>query len=91
MVEACERRILEFPLDMDAREVAKELKREGWYAWASNYESIVFRIKRVRAKAGSDKESSLPSLALRNANLWLFARLRTRYIESRDLVLADEL
>ena len=32
MVEACERRILEFPLDMDAREVAKELKREGWYA-----------------------------------------------------------
>ena len=31
MVEACERRILEFPLGMDAREVAKELKREGWY------------------------------------------------------------
>jgi ATP-dependent DNA ligase len=29
MVEACERRILEFPLDMDAREVAKELKRQG--------------------------------------------------------------
>jgi hypothetical protein len=35
MVEACERRILEFPLGRDAREVAKELKREGWYAWAS--------------------------------------------------------
>jgi hypothetical protein len=35
MVEACERRILQFPLGMDAREVAKELKREGWYAWAS--------------------------------------------------------
>jgi hypothetical protein len=52
MVEACERRILEFPLGMDAREVAKELKREGWYAWASDYESIVFRIKRVRAKGG---------------------------------------
>jgi hypothetical protein len=32
MVEACERRILEFPLAMDAREIAKELKREGWYA-----------------------------------------------------------
>jgi hypothetical protein len=44
MVEACERRILEFPLDMDAREVAKALKREGWYAWASSYESIIFRI-----------------------------------------------
>ena len=31
MVKACERRILEFPLGMDALgEVAKELKREGW-------------------------------------------------------------
>ena len=37
MVEACERRILEFPLDMDAREVARQLKHEGWYAWASDY------------------------------------------------------
>jgi hypothetical protein len=53
MVEACERRILEFPLDMDAREVAKELKREGWYAWASDYQSIIFRIERVRVKAGN--------------------------------------
>ena len=53
MVEACERRILEFPLDMDAREVAKELKREGWYAWATEYASIVFRIQRVWAKAGN--------------------------------------
>ena len=51
MVEACERRILEFPLAMDAREVAKELKREGWHAWASDYEGIVFRITRVREKA----------------------------------------
>jgi hypothetical protein len=53
MVEACERRILEFPLGMDAREVAKELKREGWYAWASDYASIVARIERVREKAGN--------------------------------------
>ena len=53
MVEACDRRILEFPLDMDTREVAKELKREDWYAWASNYDGIVFRIERVRAKAGT--------------------------------------
>ena len=52
MVEACERRILEFPLGMDAREIAKELKREGWYAWASDYESIISRIKRVRGKSG---------------------------------------
>jgi hypothetical protein len=53
MVEACERRILEFPLGMDAREVAKGLKREGWYAWASDYAGIVFRIKRVRAESGN--------------------------------------
>ena len=51
MVEACERRILEFPLGMDAREIAKELKREGWYAWASDSGSIIARIERVRAKA----------------------------------------
>ena len=53
MVEACERRILEFPLAMDARQVAKELKREGWYAWGADYASLVFRIERVRAKAGT--------------------------------------
>jgi hypothetical protein len=29
MVEACERRILEFPPDVEARELAKELKREA--------------------------------------------------------------
>ena len=51
MVEACERRILEFPLEMDARQVAKELKREGWYAWGADYASLIFRIDRVRAKA----------------------------------------
>ena len=53
MVEACERRMLEFPRDIDEREIAKQLKREGWYAWASNHDGIVLRIKRVRAKAGS--------------------------------------
>ena len=35
---------------MDAREVAKELKREGWYAWATEYQSIILQIERVRAK-----------------------------------------
>jgi hypothetical protein len=29
MIEACERRILEFPLDMDARDVAKELNAKA--------------------------------------------------------------
>ena len=53
MTEACARRILEFPLSMDPREVAKELKGEGWYARESDYSSIIFRIQRVRAKAGT--------------------------------------
>jgi hypothetical protein len=30
--EACERRILDFPRDMDARKVAEELQRECWYS-----------------------------------------------------------
>ena len=64
MVEACERRILEFPLDMDAREVAKELKREGWYAWASDYESIVFRIKRCGQKRQTEEWYGLFPIAL---------------------------
>jgi hypothetical protein len=50
MAKACERRIMEFPLAMDAREIAKELKREGWYAWASDYASIIFRIERVQRR-----------------------------------------
>jgi len=50
MIEACARRILEFPVGMDAREVAKELKREGWYAWATEYQSIILRIERERMK-----------------------------------------
>jgi hypothetical protein len=45
--------VLEFPLGIDARNVAKELKRKGWFAWTSDYDNIVFRIKRVRAKAGN--------------------------------------
>ena len=50
MVQACDRRILELPLDMEAREVAKKLKREGWYAWAASYQGIVRRIELVRAR-----------------------------------------
>jgi hypothetical protein len=42
MIEACECRILEFPLGTEACAVAKELNREGWYAWASDYEVLFF-------------------------------------------------
>jgi hypothetical protein len=51
--DACERRIMEFPIGMDAREVAKQLKHEGWYAQASEYAQIVMRIERVRARAAN--------------------------------------
>ena len=47
--EACERRILEFPREMDARKVAEELQREGWYSGATNREYIVLRIQYVRS------------------------------------------
>jgi hypothetical protein len=53
MIEARERRILEFPSTMEAREVAKELKREGWYSLSTDWQSLVLRIERVRAKAGT--------------------------------------
>ncbi len=41
------------PKSPHACEVAKELKREGWYAWDSNHDGIVSRIEHVRAKAGT--------------------------------------
>ena len=53
MVEACERRILEFPLGMDAREVAQGVKTRGLVCLGLNCENIVFRIERMRAKAGN--------------------------------------
>jgi hypothetical protein len=55
MIEACERQIMEFPLDMEAHEVAKELKREGRYAWATEYASIVARIGRCEQKRGLEE------------------------------------
>jgi hypothetical protein len=30
----------------------RTLGREGWYAWATAYESIIARVERVGAKAG---------------------------------------
>ena len=67
MIEACERRILEFPLGMEAREVARELKREGWYPWASDYASIILRIERVRAKSSRLRKALSTSTKIRPA------------------------
>ena len=52
MIEACERRILEFPVGMDAREVAKELKRESWYAWATETKVSFFGSSACGQKGG---------------------------------------
>jgi hypothetical protein len=56
MVDSCERRILEFPLDMEAPEVAKQLKREvgmlgRQIMQVSFFGSGILRIGRVRGKA----------------------------------------
>ena len=48
--QACERRILDFPRDMDARKVAEELKREGWYSAGTNRQNIILRIQYVRSQ-----------------------------------------
>ena len=47
--EACERRILDFPREMDARKVAEQLQREGWYSGGTNREYIVLRIQYMRS------------------------------------------
>ena len=42
MVEACDRRILEFPPDIDPREVAKELKREWLVCLGVKFMMVLF-------------------------------------------------
>jgi hypothetical protein len=83
MIEACERRILEFPLDMDAREVAKELKREGWYAWASDYESM------ESSACGQKRETEgmrVPYSDLHCRRCWRSCHRETRVIMNRPWI-----
>jgi hypothetical protein len=53
-VAARDRRILEFPLSMSPRAVAKMLKAEGWYGPKTTVYHIEFRIRRLRAKRGPE-------------------------------------
>jgi hypothetical protein len=43
-----DRRILEFPLSMTPRAVAKTLKAEGWYGSKTTMYHIEFRVRRLR-------------------------------------------
>lgn len=50
-IERRERRILEFPLTMTPREVAKALKAEGCYSQGTTVYHIEYRVKGLREKA----------------------------------------
>ena len=52
MIEACERRILEFPLDMDAREVAKELKPRAGMPGRQSTKVSFFELSACGQKGG---------------------------------------
>jgi hypothetical protein len=49
-IEARDRRILEFPLTMSAREVAKALRAEGSYSKGTTVYYIEHRVTRLRDK-----------------------------------------
>jgi hypothetical protein len=49
-VAARDRRILEFPLSMSPKAVAKMLKAEGWYGPETTVYYIEFRVRRLREK-----------------------------------------
>jgi hypothetical protein len=49
-VEARNRRILEFPVSMSHREVAKALQAEGWFSLKTTVYYIEYRVRRLREK-----------------------------------------
>jgi hypothetical protein len=49
-IKACDKRILDFPLTMSPRDVAKALKAEGWYSKGTIAYYIEFRVRRLREK-----------------------------------------
>ncbi len=53
-VEARDRRILELPLSMSHREVAKLLQAEGWFSSKTTAYYIEYRVRRVREKGLSE-------------------------------------
>ena len=53
-VEARNRRMLEFPLSMSPRAVAKMLKAEGWYGPKTTVYYIEYRVRRLREKGKTE-------------------------------------
>jgi hypothetical protein len=49
-VEARDRRMLELPLSMSHREVAKLLQAEGWFSPKTTVYYIEYRVRRLREK-----------------------------------------
>ena len=49
-VEARNRRILEFPLSMSHREIAKTLQAEGYFSLKTTVYYIEYRVRRLREK-----------------------------------------
>ena len=49
-VEARNRRILEFPVSISHREVAKALQAEGWFSLKTTVYYIEYRVRRLREK-----------------------------------------
>jgi hypothetical protein len=54
-VEACDRRILEFPLSMTPNQVAKALRAEGCYSKGTTVYYIEHRVRRLREKSARER------------------------------------
>jgi hypothetical protein len=61
-VAARDRRILEFPLSMSPKAVAKALIGEGWYSKKTKVYYVEFRVRRLRTKAEREKSSADASI-----------------------------
>ena len=53
-IAACDRRILEFPLEISPNAVAKTLKAEGWYGPKTTVYYIEYRVRRLRERVNRE-------------------------------------
>jgi hypothetical protein len=54
VIAACDRRILEFPLEISPNAVAKTLKAEGWYGPKTTVYYIEYRVRRLRERVNRE-------------------------------------
>ena len=73
-IAARDRRILEFPLSISPKAIAKMLKAEGWYGPKTTIYHIEFRVRRLRKKGHSEnvgtEDQNRPALALESPHPW---------------------